>query len=208
MRPILLAAICALTAVSAHSQTQTSPPVITPCTLNVAQAPVIRGVKLGMKIAEVLALFPGSAEKDEIKSKIVNVDGYPNFGVTEIFINPQDYSTRDRFAGVSSFYFVFLDGRVVQNQVGYQSPPTWQRVDDFVAKLSDSFKLQPVTNWQTDKNRPGAKILKCDGFQLEARVSNGGGGAGLTVSTSVPPYEKRQERWKAFDEKARREFKP
>lgn len=206
MKLIFLIAIGALTAVSTYGQTQSAPPVISPCTLKVAQAPAVRGVKLGMKIEEVLALFPGSSEKDEIKSKIVNVDGYPNFGVTEISIFPQDYSTRDRFAGISGFYFVFLDGRIAQNQVGYQSPPTWQRVDDFVAKLSDSFKLQPVTNWETDKNRPGAKILKCDGFQLEARVS--GNGAGLTVSTSVLPYEKRQERWKAFDEKARREFKP
>jgi hypothetical protein len=207
MKRILLAAICALAAVSAYGQTQTAPPVTTPCTLKVAQAPAIRGVKLGMKIAEVLALFPGGAEKDEIKSKIVNLDGFPNFGVTDIFIFPQDYSTRNRFAGISSFHFVFLDGRVARNEVGYQPPPAWRSIDDFVGRLSDSFRLQ-ATTWEKDKKHPDGKTLKCDGFQLEAIILDSGAGAGLTVSTSELPYEKREERWKALNEKMQREFKP
>lgn len=153
--------------------------------------------------------FPGSAEKDEIKSAIAKAEGYPNFGIVSIFVGPREYSTKDRFAGIADFRFVFFDGRVDQYEVEYESPPdgpTWRRVDDWVTKLVDAFALPAATDWTVDQNISSRKSLKCDGFQLQASNMNLRGN--LTVSTLDPPYKKQQERRAAFEEKIRREFKP
>ena len=209
MKQIFLAAVLMSTSLAAHGQVQTTPSGISPCTLAVAKAPAVRGVKLGMKIDDVLALFPGSAEKDEIKSTIAKADGYPNFGIVSIFVGPREYSTKDRFAGIADFRFVFFDGRVNQYEVEYESPPggpAWRRVDDWVTKLADAFGLPAVTDWTVDQYIPSRKSLKCDGFELRASNLNFRGN--LTVSTLDPPYKKQQERQAAFEEKMRREFKP
>lgn len=209
MKRIFLIAIGALMAVSAYGQAQTSPPTTPPCTLKIAQAPAVRGVKLGMTIEEVLALFPGSAENDRIKSSIAKPDDYPNFGVVAIFVNPGEYSTKNRFAGIADFSFLCLDGRIVEYHVDYQElpgGPIWHRVDDFIAKVADSFKLPPVTNWDRDQNLSSRKTLKCDGFQVQASAGYSAGR--LTVSTPDLPHKKQQERLEAYEEKLRREFKP
>lgn len=209
MKRIFLAAVFTLTAIAAYGQTQTTLPGISPCTLAAAKAPAIRGVKLGMKIDDVLALFPGSAEKDEIKSAIAKAGGYPNFGMVNIFVGPREYSTKDRFAGIADFRFVFFDGRVDQYEVEYESlpgGPAWRRVDDWVTKLVDAFGLPAVTDWSVDQIIPSRKSLRCDGFQLQASNLNFRGN--LTVSTLDPPYKKQQERRAAYEEKMRREFKP
>jgi hypothetical protein len=209
MKRIFLATIFTLIALSAYGQTQTTASGISPCTLKLAQSPAVRGVKLGMKIEDVLTMFPGSAEKDQIKSVIENVDGYPSFGVTTVYVNPWEYSTRDRFAGIADFSFVVLDDRVVKYRVEYAQPPhgpSWRNVSDFVAKLVDSFQLPPTMNWDEDQNVPSQRRLKCDEFQLEASSVNQQGS--LTVSTLDPASKKQQERRAAFDEKLRREFKP
>ena len=208
MKRIFLAAIYTLIATSAYGQTQTTPGM-SPCTLAAAKAPAIRGVKLGMKIDDILALFPGSAENDEIKTAIAKADGYPNFGVVNIFVGPSEYSTKDRFAGIADFRFVFFDGRVDQYEVEYESlpgGPVWRRVDDWVTKLVEAFGLPAATDWTVDQNISSRKSLKCDGFQLQASNLNFRGN--LTVSTLDPPYKKQQERRAAYEEKLRREFKP
>jgi hypothetical protein len=72
---------------------------------------VVRGIKLGMTIDEVFAVFPGGANDDGIKLDIARADGYPRFGMADMVFNPQNYSTRDRFTGIDSLSFIFFDGR-------------------------------------------------------------------------------------------------
>ena len=209
MKRIFLAALCVLTGVSTYGQAQTMPAAMSSCTLSRAKAPAIRGVNLGMKVHEVLALFPGSAENNDIKAALAKGEGFPNFGLASIYIFPRDYSTKDRFAGIASIQFMFFDGRVDQYEVDYESPPggpVWRRVDDWIAKLSDSFKLPPASTWATDQNLSDRKTLKCDGFQMRASNLNLRGN--LSVSTLDTPLQKQRERRAAFEEKLRREFKP
>lgn len=209
MKRIILAAVCVLTAVSAYSQTQTTSPPLSPCKLALAKAPAVRGVKLGMKIDEVLAMFPGSAENDGVKLSLEKADGYPKFGVVGMSIYPSQYSTKDRFAGIAGFNFWFLDGRMAQYEVEYQLPPSgpkWNRVDDFIAKMAEAFQLPPVSSWASDQNDTFRRSLKCDGFQLRASNLNFRGS--LTVATPDTPYKIRQQRQEEFEEKTRREFKP
>lgn len=203
MKRILSATIIILAAVTIYSQTPA------PCTLKPAQAPAVRGVKLGMKTEEMLALFPGSSDHDDIKAAISKPEGYPHFGVVEISISPGTYATKERFAGIAGYNFVVVDGRVGQYQVDYLLPPAgprWTRPEDFVTKIADAFKLPPVANWTTDPNIAFWRILKCDGFQLKASTMNFQGS--LTVSTTEAPWMIQQQRQAAFEENIRRDFKP
>jgi hypothetical protein len=203
------AIIISLTMFSTYGQTQNPQPSNSACSLTVSRSPAIRGVKLGMKIEDVLAMFPGSAEDERIKSSIEKVDGFPNFGIGEIYITPAVYSTRDRYREILSYRLVALDGRIVMYNVEYSSPPdgpTWHRVDDFIARMAEAFDLPPAKDWIVDQNLRDRKTLKCDGFQLEASNSNYRGS--LTVSTIDHPYKTKQLRREAFEEKIRREFKP
>jgi hypothetical protein len=203
MKRILSVTIIILAAATIYSQTPA------PCTLKPAQAPVVRGVKLGMKTEEMLALFPGSSDQDGIKSAVSKPEGYPHFGVVEISITPPEYSTKERFAGISSYEFILVDGHVGQYQVDYLLPPAgprWTRPDDFVTKIADAFKLPPVADWTTDPNIQQWKTLKCDGFQLKASTMNFQGS--LTVSTTEAPWTIQQQRQAAFEESIRRDFKP
>jgi hypothetical protein len=191
----------------AFAQSPSDQPTVTPCTLGAAQSPLIRGVKLGMSNQELFALFPGSAERGEIKSALANVNGYPRFGLTDFYISPADYSTKDRFAGIQQIYFVVFDGRVIRFQVYYAGPPAgaqWSRLDDFVAKVADAFQLPPVTQWPRSRERTG-KSLKCSGFQMEAETIDAKG----SLIVSYPDFDKtRNERRAAYDEDQRRSFRP
>lgn len=162
-----------------------------------------------MKLEDVLAMFPGSTENKQIKARIEEADRFPNFGVVRISIRPAEYVTKDRFSGIYSYSFVALDGRITSYQVNYRSSPygpTWHRVDDFIDKLGESLNLPPATAWAVHRNLSSQKILRCDGFQLEALILNSNGL--LTVSTIDLPYKTQQQRREAFKEKLRREFKP
>jgi hypothetical protein len=209
MKRIVLATLCVLVGMSTYAQTPSSPPSISPCSLSVAKAPAIRGVKLGMKVDEVLAVFPGSAENNEIKTTIGKADSFPHFGLVSVYVFPRDYETRDRFAGIADFRFTFFDGRVDQYEVDYEPPPgapAWRRVDDWITKLADAFKLPPAADWAADQNLTSQKSLKCDGFQMRASNMNFRGS--LLVSTLDSPLKKQQERRAAYEEKLRQEFKP
>ena len=67
---ILVLGSVALLCSQAFAQTQSEQLTISPCTLTMAQSPAIRDVRLGMSARELFALFPGSAEKDEIKAAL------------------------------------------------------------------------------------------------------------------------------------------
>src|SRR5437588_3702655 len=79
------------------------------CSLTMAAAPVLNGLKLGMTPDEVLALFPGSKEDEEVKSNLAQPAG--QFGVSELIIRPAKIESKEKFAGISHITFNLLDGR-------------------------------------------------------------------------------------------------
>jgi hypothetical protein len=200
-------AVFILTSVSVYTQTQSA--AASPCSLKVAQSPAVRGVKLGMKTQDLLALFPGSADRDDIRNVLAKVEGYPNFGVISIYIRPDEYSTKDRFEGVVNYSLLFVDGRLGEYQVQYRPPPfgpKWRQPDDFIAKLAEAYELPRPASWTTDQNVNAWKTLKCDGFQVRASTMNFQGA--LTVAAGEAPWTTKQQRQAAFEENIRREFKP
>ncbi len=186
---------------SVHAQTTNQETA--QCSLKLAQAPAIRGLKLGMKMDEVLNIFPGSRENENVKFAISDNEFYPRFGVVDFFIAPAQFAGKERFAGISSLYFVFVEGRMVRYSVEYSRPP-WPRTDDFVNKIAGAFQLPPASNWSTDQL--GHKNMACDGFRVQITARDGRGS--VMVTTGDDPSKIQRDRRAAIEEKQRQEFKP
>jgi hypothetical protein len=207
MKHILLSVGLLLTAISTYGQATSTPPPA--CTLKIASAPVVRGLKLGMKIDDVLAMFPGRADKEDLAPVLAQRTGYPNFGVINTWVSLYNYPGKDQFRGISSVGFIFIDDKLVQYYVQYDSlpyAPPWRNVDDFIAKVADAFHLPTAQSWTVYKTLSSEKALQCDGFRVRASNLNQRGS--LVVETSEDADQIKRERLTAFEDKARRDFKP
>ena len=134
------------------------------CTLTLAQSPVVNGLRLGMTVDEVLALFPGSREDKEVSASLAGPPG--RYGTSSLLIRPEKYSTKAKFAGVSQITLQMLDGRVSNMHVGYNGPE-YKHVDEFVAKFIEGKKLPAPHAWEPYVGMDTQlKSLKCKGFEL------------------------------------------
>src|SRR6266576_964960 len=64
------------------------------CQLTLAGAPDIKGLRLGMTPEQVLALFPGSNEDPEIRSRLSQPPS--QFGVSSFLVRPDKYASKDK----------------------------------------------------------------------------------------------------------------
>ena len=206
MKQILLLATLVSLSVSANAQTTTTANVNPACQLALNQSPAIRGIKLGLKLDDVLRVFPGAEQNEWVKQALQQKSSYPNLGVMQFSVYPPGYATKDQFRGINQFYFTFIDDRLAEYSVVYAAPPSgpaWPRVDDWVNKIAGSFNLPELESWSTEQ---GDRTLKCRDFQVRASNQNLVGN--LKISTFDLPYKEQQARRAAFDEKLRRDFKP
>jgi hypothetical protein len=134
------------------------------CTLTMAQAPVISGIKLGMTPEQVLALFPGSREDKEVSDSLAKPPS--KFGVSGFMIRPERYASKSKFSGVSQITFTLLDGRVSTLNIGYNGTE-WKHVDEFVTKFSEGKNLPAAATWEAQVGMDTQlKILKCKEFEV------------------------------------------
>lgn len=205
---LLLVAGVASPALSQASGHPTSQPK---CNLSFAQSPAIRGIQLGMSTQAVLALFPGSSEREDVKRELAAAGGAPNYGVARLYFQPFTYPSpaKERFAGIEHYSITLFDGRVTELTVRYRghgsSPrgPFWKSVDDFLAKLVETYKLPEARDW--DRRSLDEKALKCADYEVVASTSGGFGEIRLINRAYL---EKVKERAAAEEERLRREFKP
>jgi len=156
---------------SANSSSQTS----ATCSLTMAAAPVLNGLKLGMTPDEVLALFPGSKDDAEVKSILARPAG--KLGESELVIRPSKFESKEKFTGISQITFGLLDGRVSNFTVGYNGP-AYSHVDQFVTKFVEGTNLPPPDQWQAYVGMDTQlKTLTCKDFEI--RVFAGGEGGNL-----------------------------
>jgi len=140
-----------------------------------AGAPHIKGLKLGMTPDEVLALFPGSKEDEEVRKRLSQAPS--QFGNSSFLIRPSKYESKDEFSGIGQITFTLLDGRVSSFTVGYNGPE-YSHVDRFVEKFVEGKGLPPVDQWEAFTGLDDSlKILKCAEFEI--RVFSGGQGGNL-----------------------------
>jgi len=145
------------------------------CQLTLAGAPDIKGIRLGMTPEQVLALFPGSNEDADLRSRLSQPPS--PFGVSGFVVRPDKYQSKDKFAEVTQITFTLLDGRVSTFSVGYNGPE-YSHVDKFVAKFVEGTNLPAVDQWEAYVGMDNQlKSLKCS--EVEIRVFAGGQGGNL-----------------------------
>ena len=135
------------------------------CTLPLAQAPAVDGLRLGMKADEVLALFPGSRADKEVRASLLAPPG--RVGVSGLTIMPARYSSKEKFPRVTAITLTFLDGRVSTLNVHYAGPE-YKHVDEFLGKFLEGRKLPAAHAWEPYVGMDTQlKTLNCKGFELK-----------------------------------------
>jgi len=84
------------------------------CKLTSAQAPVVRGLRLGMTSDELFDIFPAN-EREEFDraQQLKKAEFPPNYGYTNFQFILSRYATKDRFTGISELTFDLFDKKVV-----------------------------------------------------------------------------------------------
>jgi len=200
------------------------------CTLGLAQAPALRGLRLGMGQAQVLARFPG-----------LSLDRADDLGLSRLRLNLIDadlYSTgstvRDRgvqldiaagtadgrsftvdgsrfpdLKGVRKIQLRFADGRLSYVLLGYDDSFKWNSVDEFAETVSKNLGLPDEWRVPPDSDRVSKeKELQCEGFLIAAVIGGDTTDARIGAQLSLEDtavtqlIEKRQ---KDREEKKRRQ---
>jgi hypothetical protein len=204
MKSIFLVIITGVLGVSAIGQTQSGAATKRSCDLTVAQSPAIRHIRLGMKLDEVLGLFPGSSEDPVIRSALSRAD--KQFGVAKFGVTPNRDAYKEKLEGISQILFVFLDNRLTSLTVSYNGPE-WNSVDEFISSLSESLNLPGAKDWDTS-NMDSLKTLRCEGFEIGAHIGGTDSFPNFLQLRSLVAEQIVRDRQAEVKEKARKEFKP
>ena len=175
---------------SVNGTTQTQEKV--PCTLTLVGAPSISGLRLGLTVDEVLALFPGSKEDPDVKTYLSRPPS--QLGVSSLLIRPAKYGSKDQFAGTSQINFTFLDGRISNFSVGYNGPE-YSHVDKFVAKFLEGTNLPAVDQWEPYVGMDNTlKVLKCSEFEVNVFIGGAGGNLNYVLVKDLVADKKLKDR--------------
>jgi len=162
------------------------------CSLTMAQAPSLGGLKLGMTVDQMLALFPGSREDNEIRATLSRPASA--FGVTNFIIRPSMYSTKARFVRISQINIAFLDGRLSNFYAGFNGPE-WKHVDEFVKSFSTGTNLPPADAWEAYVGMDTQlKTLRCKEFEISIFAGGTGGNINYVKMQDTPALKKLKER--------------
>jgi hypothetical protein len=153
------------------------------CALTESNAPTIRGLRLGMTFDQVVALFPGSSRRKEMRDAIEKAKAAPAGEVAYLGFDAASDGAKDQFAGIDSVQVGLSKGRVVDFTVQYVGP-SWSNIDEWVTKLSETLGLPGKQEWVVGPNENPNKILKCKGVEIEAATQ--GGGSSIRVHITEP----------------------
>jgi hypothetical protein len=184
------------------AQTPSGSPAKSQCSLTLEQSPEIRGVRLGMSAEKLMAAFPADAHRMAIENALKEAKKADNYGFARANLFAGNSEANPRLSGVGVITVEFLDERITTLHVSY-SGPEWKNTDQFIAKLSEAFRLPTVDHWRYE---PGAnmKSLTCDGFLIQVytgRTSD----VMVKASSALQVVNDRRE---AVKEKERQAFKP
>jgi len=199
--------------ITALCQNQHQPENAPVCDLSLSQAPVIRGIRLGMKSDEWLKLFPGSAQDEKIKAILDQPPKYPDYGLNYITFYPAfssnqfSYLPREEFSGVKSVSLALFDNQIIGISILYTPYPgigsTWDDVAQLITIFSETFNLPQVSAWDKDGKRAN---LKCAGFEMILDVNTVTAAAHLNSKYDFNQIIR--QRAEADKQKGRAAFKP
>jgi hypothetical protein len=144
------------------------------CNLPMAKAPMIRGFRLGMKLDEVMAIFPGRESEFQTAAKSPS-----QYGLVSVGIYQNNGSVNDKvFEGIGSYSFTFLDNEAIGIAFGLNSnysPGIPWPLDELTIHVIEKFNLPGLSYWQSSANNMAplntSRKLNCDGFEIEVHSS-------------------------------------
>ena len=170
------------------------------CTLKLSEAPVLKGLKLGMTPEEILALFPGSKDDAELRSALARPPG--RFGNSTFMITPSKYGSAGDYKEISRITFSVLDGRVSNFTVAYNGPE-WPHVDKFIEKFGSGKTLPPADRWEPFSGMDTQmKTLTCNGFAIRIFAGGEGGSQNYVLLEDLDADKKLKDRRKKAREQA------
>ncbi|MCI0387278.1 MAG: hypothetical protein MOB07_00690 [Acidobacteria bacterium] len=171
------------------------PPKKPTCKLTLAQAPVIRGLRLGITSDELFTIFPANERQEfDRAQQLKNAELPPNYGFTMFDFNLSNYATRDRFTGIGSLSFELFDKKVVSIRVNYSNAPSFDRPEQLMEIITRHFSLPELKD----------PSLSCDGFTFKVEAQNAYYGSFSIVLTD-PTFKKIAEERKRADRAKNRE---
>jgi len=178
------------------------PPQKPTCNLTLAQAPVIRGLRLGMTSDELFAIFPAN-EREEFDraQKLKSAELPPNYGSTSFQFPISNYATKDRFTGISYLYIDIFDRKVVSIRADYSNTPQFDRPEQLMEIITRQFGLPEFKNWPGYYEYWSNPSLSCDGFTFHVD----GYSQRFSIALTDPAYKKIMEDRKKADLAKKRE---
>jgi hypothetical protein len=181
------------------------PPQKPTCKMTLAQAPVIRGLRLGMTSDELFAIFPAN-EREEFDraQQLRSAELPPKYGHTFFDLYTSKYPTKDQFMGIGNIRFDLFDKKVVSIIANYTDTPQFESTGQLMEIITRQFGLPEY------KDGPGSEYwngtsLSCEGFTF--RVSGLSGAFSIVLTD--PTYKKiMEDRAQADRVKKREGFKP
>jgi len=141
---------------------------------------------------EVLALFPGSKDDDEVRKHLSQPPS--QFGVSDFIIRPEKFGSKDKFKDATQITFNMLDGRVSAFTVGFNGPE-YAHVDEFVKKFVQGTNLPPVDQWQGYEGMDNQlKLLACKDFEVRVFIGGEGGKLNYVLMRDLEAEKKLKER--------------
>jgi len=139
------------------------PPQKPTCKMTLAQAPVIRGLRLGMTSDELFAIFPAN-EREEFNraQQLKSAELPPNYGYTSFSLNPSNYATKDRFTGIGGLTFGLFDKKVVFIGADYVNAPQFDRPRQLIEIIIRQFALPEFKDWSGYNENSSNPSLSCD----------------------------------------------
>jgi hypothetical protein len=187
-KAILFLSLILCVPVMAQKKTEAEKPR---CPLRLDQSPELRGFRLGMTQAAVLARLPGvtiekpdkfglarlrlsiidaSLVRSSARDKGVQKDMLAGEPEGSAFVI--DSSHFPALKGVRKIQLRIIDGQLASLQISYDDEIKWESVDQFIEMISTSLKLPK--EWRVPENSDSGsdqKELSCEGFVMAANLA-------------------------------------
>ncbi len=156
------------------------------CALNVAQAPTLGKLRLGMDAAEVAAVFP-----------LLALEHPDALGVARAVLRRPELAGQlaalPLAADVAALNLEFTDARLMRISVNYQPTNKWESKDEFLsvvaAQLNTTGRWRAFYDWQDKNIRDQQDLrdlaLECAGFRLSVGIGIEGIGADQTPHVTL-----------------------
>lgn len=182
------------------------------CTNKVVDKINSRGVKIGLKIDEVLNLFDLTEEAKQSyineykkQSQSENESSVGKFGYINFLITPKQ--NNGKFDGIETYSFGFFDGQLVSFSVNY-AKLKWVNLSQFTNTLIRFFDLPKIENWQLDG---GSRMkIQCGNYFIYSRTLDGNGtqvSSSFSIGDNRPDSIIRDRRQKFIEEIREKEIK-